>query len=118
MTRMFPKARVLVRDPVIKATAAAVLLVSGCAPQMVWDKPGATQADYNRDSYACEKDMRQSGYYGSGLVGALNAQSFFNECMTAAGYTRRPATAPTAYQPGPRTEQELCTEHPNLCTGR
>jgi hypothetical protein len=54
-----------------------------------WDKPGATQQDYATDSYNCEKDMRQGGYYGSGLFGALNAQSFEDRCMVAHGWRAR-----------------------------
>ena len=68
------------------AIVAGVLL-SGCAGQTYWNKSGATQADFSRDSYACERDARQSGYYGSGLAGAINLQGFFGRCMQAQGYT-------------------------------
>lgn len=70
---------------VIVAIGAAL---AGCAP-MAWDRPGATQADFNRDSYACERDARQSGYYGGGLTGTVNMQGFFQRCMVAQGYTLR-----------------------------
>ena len=66
--------------------AVAGPLLGGCA-QTVWDKPGATQADFQRDSYDCERDMRQSGYFGGGIVGALNASGFESRCMMAKGYT-------------------------------
>jgi hypothetical protein len=56
---------------------------------MVWDKEGATQQDYNQDHYACEKDARQSGYFGTGIVGAVNMRNFFQECMVAHGWTLR-----------------------------
>ena len=72
----------------IIAVAVVSVILSGCAPT-IWDKPGATQADFARDSYDCEKDMRQSGYYGGGLVGALNAEEFSDRCMVAHGYTAR-----------------------------
>jgi hypothetical protein len=49
------------------ATLALCLGVSACA-QRVWNKPGATQQDFATDSYACERDARQSGYFGGGLV--------------------------------------------------
>ena len=61
------------------------LALAGCAPT-VWVKPGASQQDYNVDSYGCEKDARQSGYFGTGLVGALNMRKFYNECMVAHGW--------------------------------
>lgn len=54
-----------------------------------WDRPGATQQDFNTDSYACERDMRQSGYYGGGIAGAMNAQSFQQRCMVSKGWSKR-----------------------------
>ncbi len=62
------------------------LTLCGCATN-VWNKPGATQQDYATDSYNCEKDMRQSGYYGSGILGAINAKNFEERCMFAHGWT-------------------------------
>jgi hypothetical protein len=61
------------------------IAAAGCA-RTYWTKPGFNQADWNRDSYECERDMRQSGYYGSGLIGALNAQDFQEPCLVAKGY--------------------------------
>ena len=88
------------------------IATTGCAP-MVWDRPEATQADFNRDSYGCERDARQSGYYGDGLTGAVNMQSFFERCMGAQGYALRSsahgATSPgePSADPGlPRTDEE------------
>ncbi len=62
--------------------------LSGCA-QTIWDKPGATQADYNKDTYECEKDTRQSGYFGGGLVGSMRMKEFYGKCMVAHGWTAR-----------------------------
>lgn len=77
---------------------------------MMWARPGATEADYNRDSYSCERDSRQSGYYGTGLVGALNMQDFFNRCMVAQGYTRvqQDSSPPTAALSNPPTSDQEC----------
>jgi hypothetical protein len=78
------------RKAVVALPLVAILglALCGCTP-MVWDKEGATQADYNRDSYQCEKDARQSGYFGTGLAGGLNMRKFFQQCMVADGYTLR-----------------------------
>jgi hypothetical protein len=75
------------RVGLILALALAATL-SGCGPT-VWDKAGATQQDFNVDSYACERDARQSGYFGTGLVGASNMKQFYNECMVSKGYVPR-----------------------------
>ena len=39
--------------------------------RVVWVKPGVTEQEFRVDSYACEKDMRQSGYFGTGISGAI-----------------------------------------------
>ena len=70
-----------------------VVGVAGCAPK-VWVKPGATDQDFASDSYICEKDARQSGYFGTGVVGAVNMDSFMSRCMVAHGY-RQQTSAPT-----------------------
>lgn len=62
------------------------LTISGCAP-MMWDKPGASQQDFAADQYSCEKDARQSAYFGGGIIGAINMRNFYKECMVAHGYT-------------------------------
>lgn len=37
----------------------------------------------------CERDARQSGGFGTGIVGAIEMQSFFNRCMVARGWTQQ-----------------------------
>lgn len=92
------------------------MLAAGCAP-MVWDRPGATQADFNRDTYACEKDSRQSGYYGGDLTGTVNMQGFFQRCMIAQGYSlRRGASEPSTDTSLPRTPAFLRTTQSAWCT--
>lgn len=65
---------------------ATALLLTGCA-QTVWVKNGSTVQDFNRDTYECERDMRQSGYYGTGTAGAINAQGYQERCMYARGWS-------------------------------
>jgi hypothetical protein len=78
-----------------KAAAIAVLLIAGCAEQAVWVKPGATEQDFAQDTYECERDMRQSGYFGTGIYGAINAREFTERCMVARGWhQQREAAAP------------------------
>jgi clan AA aspartic protease (TIGR02281 family) len=68
---------------VFLAPLALVLVSCG---QTVWVKPGASQQEFTTDRYDCEKDARQSGYFGTGLLGAINMQNFFDNCMNAHGY--------------------------------
>ena len=63
------------------------IFVSGCA-KTVWTKSGLTEAEYRADAYACERDMRQSGHFGTGLVGALEARDFYERCMVSKGYRK------------------------------
>jgi hypothetical protein len=78
-------------------TIVACLNLADCAPR-VWLKDGATQADYNTDSYSCEKDVRQSTHFGEGIPGALNMREMYARCMQAHGWTEA-----AAGQPGFRT---------------
>ena len=64
-----------------------VLLLAACA-QANWMKAGATQADYNTASYECERDKRQSGYFGPGLIGLANASAFYDKWMVARGWSK------------------------------
>lgn len=101
---------------VILVVSGSFLAVTGCA-EKVWVKDGASQQDFKRDSYSCERDMRQSGYYGSGLLGAVAAMEFSNRCMEAAGYSMQqqptqattisPASTPLIKDPTlPKTDEE------------
>lgn len=67
--------------------ALITLGLTGCAKPMIWNKPGGTQQDFATDQYGCEKDARQSGYFGGGIAGTINMQEFFKRCMVAHGYT-------------------------------
>jgi hypothetical protein len=74
------------------------LILSGCA-QKVWTKPDATQQDFATDSYACERDARQSGYFGGGIAGAINMEQFADRCMVAHGWRlENGATSPAQKQ--------------------
>lgn len=68
-----------------------LIILGGCA-QNVWVKPGANQESFRADNYGCERDSRQSGGFGTGLVGAIEAQAFFNRCMTARGWSLQERT--------------------------
>lgn len=70
----------------ILLTTLAAAALSGCA-ERGWYKPGATQADFQRDTYTCEKDVRQSGYYGEGIPAQKEMMNFYGRCMGAAGWT-------------------------------
>jgi hypothetical protein len=65
----------------------AIACLTACA-QALWDKPGATQQDFATDSYGCERDARQSGYFGGGIIGAINFQNFYERCLVARGYRK------------------------------
>jgi hypothetical protein len=68
--------------------AMAAVSLSGCVH--TWDKPGATAHDFNVDEYACERDVRQSNYFGGGIAGAINMQTFFDKCMTSKDWVVHP----------------------------
>jgi len=63
-------------------------ILAGCAP-MIWDKSGATQDEFNKDSSECEEEARKNGYYGNEFFGTMNRKEFLKICMTSKGYTLR-----------------------------
>jgi hypothetical protein len=67
-------------------TVVACLTLAACAAR-AWTKPGTTQADYNKDSYSCERDIQQALHLGGWLAGTLNARDMYARCMQAAGWT-------------------------------
>lgn len=81
-------------------TLVPVGLLVGCAEPLMWTKPGATQADFNRDSYECQKDAYATGgavYLGYGVTTRTANSGMYNQCMVVRGYTQqRPSAAPTS----------------------
>lgn len=64
---------------------SSLVFLVGCST-VTFYKRGATQQQLKKDSYQCEKDMRQSGYFGRGLAGIDEARGFAIRCMQARGY--------------------------------
>jgi hypothetical protein len=60
--------------------------VGGCA-RTVWTKEGATDQEFRADSYACERDKRQS-FHGTGILGGISARQFFDQCMESRGWRK------------------------------
>lgn len=75
---------------------AAILVLTGCADKH-WAKPGATAQEFNRDSYECAREARQSvARWGGGIVGMINQpkddesvnKELYRACVQARGYER------------------------------
>lgn len=86
-------------------------LLAACGPRYIWVK-NVGEDELNRDRYECERDARMSaGSFGTGLVGALNAQDFMGRCFQAKGYALKPVGE--ASEPGPdwyANNLRLCNE--------
>ena len=72
-------------------TSASAILLTACAVQeqrqLTFIKNGASYADYQRDSYDCERDTRMAaGSFGTGPIARANAQDFLLRCMTVKGW--------------------------------
>src|SRR4051812_40677077 len=69
-------------------------LLTACAQQKVWLKPGASTADFSQDRYGCMQQSQQpfSGAYinqygGSSRSGVATSGPLFDACMNARGWT-------------------------------
>lgn len=68
-------------------TALALLVLAGCAgPNWVKSVDSMYPGDVEAARYECERDARQSGYYGPGLIGVYNVRAFYARCMRAKGF--------------------------------
>ena len=63
----------------------AIVILSGCATT-IWVHPEYTPEKWSKDSYECERDARQSGYFGTGLSGSINFQAFYERCLRSKGW--------------------------------
>ncbi|MBV9583848.1 MAG: DUF4189 domain-containing protein [Alphaproteobacteria bacterium] len=93
------------------AILACAGAMAACAPT-IWDKPGATQAEFNRDSGRCRllaRGMNSGDFYAEGspkfvaaaavgnAVGpAINQQETYHDCMMAVGYSPRSSASAEA----------------------
>jgi hypothetical protein len=68
-----------------------LLAAAACGPRMMWTKPNWNEQEARRDFYECERDARQSGYFGTGYAGAANMVEFQKRCLRAKGYRLVPA---------------------------
>lgn len=66
------------------------LLAAACAKPVMWEKPGATQAEFDADAARCqyEVELATAGQllpaYGSG-----SRVDLIQKCLTARGYVAR-----------------------------
>ncbi len=70
-----------------------VLTIIGCR-SMAWFKPGATEAEFNKDVYECMRENQQvvsrtyGNRYGVGSSsGVTVSEEMYNACMMARGYS-------------------------------
>jgi hypothetical protein len=99
------------------AVMLSCLVLGACTPT-IWDKPGATQTDFNQDSARCRllaRGMNPGDFYaqgstnfvagaalGNALGTAVNQGATYHDCMMAVGYTPRAPGAETD-EPAPAT---------------
>jgi hypothetical protein len=86
-----------------KLSLILLVVLCGCSTT-VWFKEGATQQDLTTDTYECERDARQSFYFGAGLAAAINMREFQRRCMNARGWYEagdRRLASPSASPPAP-----------------
>lgn len=66
----------------------------GCATTTYYEKPGASDADFKRDNYECERDVRGLPYspYSQSLSSMFMDEAIrlrlFEQCMEAKGWRK------------------------------
>jgi len=72
----------------IMVLSLTMALLIGCASHVVYLHPNYTPELLAKDSYECERDAQQSGYFRDSMVGAINAQNFIDQCLAARGWVK------------------------------
>ncbi len=70
----------MTRGASVAATLAITLGLAACVSSG-WVKPGSGQAEWDHDSYECERDVRQSR-----TRGLDDRASYFEHCLRAHGW--------------------------------
>jgi hypothetical protein len=71
----------------IALLATMTIAYAGCG-RWVYHHPEYTPERWARDSYECERDARQSGYFGGGMRGAIEFRNFQDRCLAARGWVK------------------------------
>ena len=93
----------------VVAAALAFVGVSACAVnEGRWVKSGASEADFQRDAYECERDTRAVSYsFGRGiLIPVVQAQEFASRCMVAKGWGMSYGEAAATSAPTPTPQRD------------
>jgi hypothetical protein len=83
--------RTVTSIPVGLLIAATASLLTGCATgRIVWDKPGVTQAERERDENTCLRAAIGTDSRGQLLVAYCFDRDIYTRCMEGRGYTAQP----------------------------
>jgi hypothetical protein len=83
--------RTVTSIPVGLLIAATASLLTGCATgRIVWDKPGVTQAERERDENTCLRAAIGTDSRGQLLVAYCLDRDIYTRCMEGRGYTAQP----------------------------
>ena len=73
------------------AIIVSLIVLAGCSTAH-WTKPGATAADFNRDSYECAQQHQENSAswrpYQGFRSGVTVSKDLYRGCMQAKGYNR------------------------------
>ncbi len=60
-------------------------MLVGCVSQTELNMQNSAQEKYNKDSFECERDTRESGFY-DGVIGMREMEQFYWKCMATKGW--------------------------------
>jgi hypothetical protein len=67
-------------------TLAFLTVLSGCSTPYLYSLTGKSEAQFDRDHYECERDMRTAAHSFSPYDNS--PREFHHRCMTAKGYAQ------------------------------
>jgi hypothetical protein len=100
---------------------SAMLAVAGCSQTVAWNKPGASQAEFNNERYRCMQEAQQQSssayvnrYGGVASSGQTTNEPLFNACMNAKGWYLQKDTGGE----GKATAQSIMDRASAVCADR
>ena len=98
----------------------SAFVITGCQSPMVWNRPGATEAEFNSERYRCSAESQQQSssayvgkYGGFASSGQTTNEPLYNACMTARGWSLQKQTITPEVQAALKTnlqttQQKVC----------
>jgi hypothetical protein len=108
---------------IIGSIVLLLLMLLGCAPQMAWEKPGATQSEFAEARYACLQQSQErvstasTNQFGHDARNSIiTNQPLFDACMTSQGWSSEKQVSQEEQETIKEVQKRFAPQFAALCT--